>query len=496
EMMHYMQILSYPNGVDWDTFTSLDEATAVWFESFVSNNENYRSGLADEHLSTALNTSWFTGGSKEMQRAGYGASWYVQYLVKNYGADFIRMAYSGTHMTGQASWSLGMMESFGEPNEREYPKFLAELFLHPENVSSGLTEAGGYYGDIFKNYLFIKKLNDVQVTYFAYEEGIPKDEQTSISIQSGSISGERPPDPYTIEPVPTLSLTRTLNPWNGYAFSIKMDSSLHPYDEGQLDVMLYGGNPGSGMMIFAVPLEGRLNDAVAIKGPDAVVTGEEITPTVVSSVSTINNTGKYKEVFFILYNAGDSESNMTVQVEFKPIQSTLLRGTLNPTNKMFSDNPCSALSNCSPYTNPPSCVSNGGGGGGGDCEPNCLAEPLPCPVVPEFCYWCSQTNGAAQYAGAYVDGGPSLAFVLNKSGEIEPFESPFNYQLVTPDIQYGSDGSFTMTWTENDINQQPYITITIQGKVDQSGGTGTWRFDYMGVGTMFSGDWKMESSTY
>ncbi|MDO8970861.1 MAG: hypothetical protein Q7U74_09250, partial [Saprospiraceae bacterium] len=225
-------------------------------------------------------------------------------------------------------------------------------------------------------------------------------------------------------------------------------------------------------------------------------TGEGFDPVVVSSVSTVNNTGKYKEVFFILFNAGDADAPMTVQVEFKPIQSTLLRGTLNPTNMMFRENPCAALSNCYPYTNPPACVGDGGGGGGGDCEPNCQAVPLPCPVVPEFCYWCSTTNGASQYAGAFLDSSPSLAFTLNKNGEIEPFESPFNHQMVTPNVQYGSGGTFTMTWIENDFNQQPNITITIQGRIDSSGGTGSWSFDYSGVGSMFSGDWQMAPSAF
>lgn len=494
EMLHYMQLLSYPNGVDRDSFTSLDEATAVWFESFVSGNENYRSGLADQHLVTAMSTPWFSGGSVEMQRAGYGASWYVQYLVRNYGTDFIKQAYSGTHMTGQVSWSMGMMETFNELNEREFPKFLADLYIHPEKVSSGLTEGGSYYGDLFKNYILLKSTDDVQVSFSPNGEGIPKDANTMIDLLSGTISGERPPDPYTIEPVPTLILNRTLSPWNGYAFSIKMDASLHPYDEGQLDVRLTNGNPGSGMMIFAVPLQGFLNNAVAIKGPDDVMTGESFDPIVVNSVSTGNNTGKYKEVFFILFNAGDNDADMTVQVEFKPIQSTLLRGTLNPTNMMFRENPCAALSNCYPYANPPACVSESAGGMG-DCGESCTV-PLPCPQVPEFCYWCSQTVGASQFAGGYVDSSPSLAFTLNKKGEIEPFESPFTYQPVDPDIQYGSGGTFTMTWIENDINQQPYITVTIQGTIDHSGGSGSWRFDYSGVGTMFSGDWQMAPSSY
>lgn len=498
EMMHYMQILSYPNGVDWDSFTSLDEATAVWFESFVIGNENYRSGLADEHLTTAMHTPWFSGGSLEMQRAGYGASWYVQYLTRNYGTDFIKQAYNGTHMTGQVSWSMGMMETFNELNEREFPKFLADLYFHPENVSSGLTESGGFYGDLFKNYIMLKKTDDVQVSFSPHSEGIPKDAQTTVDLLSGSISGERPPDPYTIEPAPTLTLSRTLSPWNGYAFSIKMDASLHPYDEGQLDVRLTNGNAGSGLMIFAVPLQGFLNDAVAIKGPVEVMTGESFDPVVVSSVSTVNNTGKYKEVFFILFNAGDADAPMTVQVEFKPVQSTLLRGTLNPTNMMFRENPCAALSSCYPYANPPSCVGDGGGGGEGeDCrDTNSCTAYLPCPVVPEFCYWCSLSRGAGQFAGAYLDSGPSLAFTLNKNGEIEPFESPFTYQPVNPDIQYGSGGTFTMTWTENDSDQQPNITVTIQGTIDHSGGSGSWRFDYSGVGTMFSGDWKMDPSSY
>lgn len=162
---------------------------------------------------------------------------------------------------------------------------------------------------------------------------------------------------------------------------------------------------------------------------------------------------------------------------------------------MFRENPCAALTNCYPYANPPACALLGGGGGG-DCGDNECAIPVPCPPVPEFCYWCSATNGASQYVGAFVDSGPSLAFTLNRSGEIEPFNSPFNNQPVNPDITYGTDGTFTMTWTETDFLQQPNVNITIQGKIDSSGGSGTWSFEYMGVGTMFSGDWEMAPSSF
>ena len=249
-------------------------------------------------------------------------------------------------------------------------------------------------------------------------------------------------------------------------------------------------------MIFGIPLAGNISNAVAINGPENVVTGESYDTIVINSVSTRDNDGKYKEIFFILYNVGDVENFMNVVIQFKPIQPALLRGTMEVNDRMYLDDPCTEIENCSPYINPPPCTSQLSGGGMGDCEPNCV-EIVPCTKeAPEFCYWCSEHAGASIMVGAFMDTGPSISFELDENGEIQPFNSPFGYQPVTPDVQYNPDGTFSMTWTENDTYQKPYVTISMSGKVDSSGGTGTWSYEYQGVGTLFSGTWKMSPSTY
>ena len=497
EFMHYMQALSYPEGSDKNSFISLDEAVAVWFESFLIMNNDYVAGLADQHLKTALYTPWFSGSSLEMQRAGYGASWYIHYLTKQNGNGFIRQAYTGGYTTGQSGWSQGIKDAYGRSNDILFPQYLADLYLKPDNISGGIVTSVGTYNDIFENWLKLEKTPEGPVTFTPYSGGIPTDQTVVTSIQAGSIIGGLPPDPYTIEPVPTLNLSKTLYPWNGYAFSIKLDPSLYPYDVGQLEVQFYDNVPSSGMMIFGIPLEGNITNAVPINGPESIVTGESFDTIVINSVSTKDNDGKYKEILFILYNAGDAENFMNVQIQFKPIQPAQLRGTLEATKRLYPNNPCSAIENCSPYFNPPPCTSQFSGGGGmGDCEPNCVAV-VPCTQeAPEFCYWCSEYVGASQMVGAYMDAGPSIGFMIDENGEIQPFESPFGFQQVTPDVQYNPDGSFSMTWTENDNNQKPYVKITMAGKVDSSGGTGTWSYEYQGVGTLFSGTWKMSPSTY
>jgi hypothetical protein len=44
------------------------------------------------------------------------------------------------------------------------------------------------------------------------------------------------------------------------------------------------------------------------------------------------------------------------------------------------------------------------------------------------------------------------------------------------------------------VIKKTYITITMQGQVTPSGGSGTWSYEYEGVGTLYSGPWKMEPS--
>jgi hypothetical protein len=116
--------------------------------------------------------------------------------------------------------------------------------------------------------------------------------------------------------------------------------------------------------------------------------------------------------------------------------------------------------------------------------------------VPDFCFLCSEYYGASISAGLFGESGPSIAFVVDEKGEIQPFDSPFTGDLITPSVQYNGSGNFSMTWTENDSYQKPYITITTQGQVTPSGGSGTWSYEYEGVGTLYSGPWKMEPSSY
>jgi hypothetical protein len=120
---------------------------------------------------------------------------------------------------------------------------------------------------------------------------------------------------------------------------------------------------------------------------------------------------------------------MNVNLQFKTLQPVLLRGDLGINQRKFEESPCGGLSDCYPYTNPPPCVNEFGGGGGGDCEPNCVAVPLPCPIVPDFCYWCSEYYGASISAGLFGESGPSIAFVVDEKGEIQPFDSPFKATL-------------------------------------------------------------------
>ena len=445
EYMHFIQALSYPEGADWGSFTSLDEAVAVWFESFLVMNADYVAGLADQHLKTSLSTPWFSGSTVDMQRAGYGASWYLHYLVKQYGNGFIHQAYTGGYTTGQSAWSQGIKDAFGKSNEVLFPQYLADLYLKPGNVSGGIVSSVGTYNDLFEHWLKLEKTPEGQVTFTPYSDGIPKDESIVLSIQSGSIIGDLPPDPYQIEPVPTLNMSRTLYPWNGYIFSIKVDPSLYPYDVGQLEVRFNNYQPSSGMMIYGVPLEGNISNAVAIRGPDNLLTGESSDPVVINSVSTKDNNGKYKEILFIFYNIGDVENFMNVEIQFKPIQPALLRGTMDVKERLYPDNPCTAIENCSPYINPPPCISQFTGGGMGDCEPNCV-EIVPCTKeAPEFCYWCSEYSGAGVVVGSYMDSGPSISFEIDENGEIQPFDSPFGFQQVTPDVEYNPDGTFSMT---------------------------------------------------
>lgn len=487
ELMHYAQLLTYQDQGDLDSYNSLDEATAIWFESYLLSDPNYLPELADQHILTFLYSPWFAGSNQETRRAGYGASWYVHYLAKTCGTDFVAQAYNGRHIGGKASWALGVLDACGANNDLAFRQFLTAFVIRPGNVSPALeSQSPQRYNDIFERNVRLEKQPTGPVVFTAWENGIPKDAGTEFGSSEGAIIGS--PLEYTFDPEPVFSINRTLSPWNGYYVFLKVVPSLFPYDEGQLDVYVYSSGQYSGVMLYAVPRGGRESDAIALHGPKDYLASDAKDFTIVDSLSSKDGDGAYSGIIFILFNSGDEDSDISLNVIFGPSKPATLSGEAVAANWAYPENTCD-LSCCTPYTNPPACVSQSGGGEGGNGDSNAACNK-PCPQVPEWCYWCSENSGASallQLARGY---NPNVELLVDADGEINVNSFSIYGDLGEPVSHSSSNGSFRTEWAIDDFNGKPKIRLAMSGNANTSGGSGSWSVSYDGIGQMVSGTWS------
>jgi hypothetical protein len=485
ELMHYAQLLTYQDQGDWDTYNSLDEAIAIWFESYVLSDPNYVNELADEHILTFLYNPWFSGSDQETRRAGYGASWYVHYLTNLYGTDFVTQAYNGNHVGGKASWALGVLDAYGINNDLAFRQFLSAFVIHANQVSPALAGAQ-HYDDVFERRVVLEELANGPVAFTAWENGIPTDAETGFGSSEGTIVGS--PLEYTFDPEPEFSISRTLSPWNGYYIFLRVVPSLYPFDEGQLDVDVSTTERNSGVMLYAIPKGGDESNAVALNGPEDYLASETKDFAIVDSISSTDGGGEYSGIVLILFNSGDQESSIALNVTFAPAKPAVLRGEAIATSWTYPENTCD-LDCCYPFTDPPECVSQAGGGAGGDGDSN-EACNKPCPVVPEWCYWCSDRNGATSLINLAREYNPPLEIVVDADGEVSVSYFHVYGDPGEPISHSSSNGSFQTEWVIDDFNGNPNIHLTMRGNANASSGSGTWTLSYDGIGEMVSGTWS------
>lgn len=493
ELLHYAQMRRYEyKTVSLDSFGSVDDAIAMWFESNLLSDSSYSDQLTNQNIETFLSKPWFSGSELEMRSAGYGASWFIHYMVTTYGTNFIEYTYDpgSDLLTGEDSLQEAVERASGKGMEIVWPEFLEAFVFRSDQVSAALQPASARIETPRSSRNLVKStIGDNQVEFKLYKAD-ETESGTTVNATAGTLKIPAPPEPASYDPKPKIVYERTLTPWNGYLINLYVDPSMSPYPHGQMEITVSTtASMNSGMTVYA--FRSGTRDPETIAGPDDALLINGKSTIVVNDVGWNGSEAKYSQVALILFNAGYEDATMTVTVEFNFNQETTLVGNAIPLFWNFPENTCD-FSCCTGYTNPPQCVLDYiGGGGEGDPIP--LQCQKNCPEYPEFCYWCSPNNGATILVDMMRESaGRSLSITTDPEGKIINVAFPlFMEKQGEPNITLNPDGSFTVTWLAKDGQDREAIEIRMDGKITEGSGEGTWEVSYIGVGAFFSGTWEV-----
>jgi hypothetical protein len=520
ELLHYAQLLTYKDlDIDPETYTSMDEATATWFESYLLSDPTFFDQLANNYSLYALYNPWFGGTHEEMQHAGYGASWYVTYLVNQYGDNFVRQAYNnGNPSGGKVAWALGLSDAYGIDNDLTFRQFLQAYFYNPDQVSPGL-KTGEDYGEPTERILALQDTGG-QLDFVPFQNKISTDAGTNFSTTKGKIQGDQAF--YVIDPNPAFHIDRTLSSWNAYYVSLRVNKALIPQDKGQLQVSVSSSKPGSGVMVFAVARGDASRAHQALFGPENYLSSDTNSGTIIDNLSAGEGEGIYSEMDFILFNSGDEPSNVSLDVtfglSFKPVFSSITCEGYFKTEVSYppsEEAQCNYMppgySGCSDSVNPCNSSEGGGGGGGGG--------DVACLRMPDYCYQCMPDFGATFFYGLSTPGSSYMDNVvfdlqMDPDGNIIAFNwgqalfSGFNpvqteftglpgaftarYNISCPNVSVdktpgyvavnGSDIHFEVT----DYGSGSYHDL----QVTAVSGSGTWNLGHPVFGDTAVGTWS------
>jgi len=144
ELMHFGQTIITNGYALADTFPTIDEATAVWFESYLLGDPNWMSAVTDPFFNFVHSPWWFSEGKVAIQY-GYGASWFAEDIINQYGVDFVKLAYAKTNQDGTAAWRFGATHVSGFDDFNQiFRGFLSEYMLNPANLSKKLASLASF----------------------------------------------------------------------------------------------------------------------------------------------------------------------------------------------------------------------------------------------------------------------------------------------------------------------------------------------------------------
>ena len=493
ELMHFAQYLVYQDYPLIESFETLDESTAVWFESYLLEDPNWMSPLAEQQIDFIYSPWWFATG-KIARTGGYGASWFVDDIATVYGADFIREAYSSDNKDGHDAWRNGVERVSGFPISEMFRAFLQEYLLNPEGVSTNLG-ALARFAQLNDQKIILKFDAATMSVNFQALDSIP--ETANVTPIPGTINstGE-------MNEAPAISISRDLNAMNGYMFIVNFlkQSPAELQTPRPLTVSVSGADAEyTGMMVYGIPAGAPLSSAALI--------ADSINPIFSGGSLTIPNFGAsgggatYDRVAVIMFNdnwAKIDPTTVTVTVTYGS-SGKEFSGDGYATAWNYDENVCYLEETCHPPLEPPACYkppdfSGGGGGGGDDAKP-----VLPCTIkLPEFCYGnqgCGACAGGNNFIhiGRYNDHRVFLieSLKLDADGQLTDIGILWLNVVGPPSVTSGPNG-FEISFVIMDSTDQPKGYLKMQGTFNASGGGGTWVAGHECTGDAVSGTWSVE----
>lgn len=500
ELMHYAQYLVYKDYPEALSFESIDEASAVWFESYALNNNNWMSPLADQQKDF-IYTPWLFDPNFA-RSGGYGASWFIDDIATYNSAAVIREAYSSDNKNGLDAWRNGITRATGIDYSDAFRSFLQEYLLNPSGLSTDLGNLASF-GELNDQRIMITYDNNTFAMNFEPIGSLKSSVKPKLTTGKLYAPGE-------VNTPPSITITRSLNAFNGFMVIVGFPSNIHEDMQASmpLSISVSGSDPErTGVMIYGLGAESSLSGAVGIN--------DYVSPILAGKSTTIESFGaeggdaQFNRIAIIMFN-----DNWT-KLDASPLSVTISYGSSEreytgdayATEWKYDANACFVEESCFPPYNPPACYQPPylTGGVCTDCgmgEGNNTTLDFPCAIqLPEWCYssydGCTACSGGRDFTlfGSYG----SQAFLINKlvkdsNGLITFVELQWIDVIGEPTIT-GDQDNFTATFSVKDSTGEAKGTLTMTGSLSDTGGGGSWSLSHECTGeNTVTGTWDVTSN--
>ncbi len=270
-----------------DSWKMLDEAVATWYEQRAAGDDNLIPGVASLHADFYTYPWFFDRDRKTAEHAGYGASWFIHYLVRHHGANFILEAYKAQHTTGGGDALIHGLQVSGVSQSLTgtlFPGFLDDYFLETHTFAHGLSGTNHF------QYLSSRVLSmGVNRRRLTFNPTGTLSRSAQVSTSPGTIvnlgNGEQAlSTPATVTVTATLPASMT-----AYYFHYDVPSDGASWQEGQVITI---NSSGGAVLVFGDSKDDWLVEYANVSNPLDDIGRREL---------TIDAT-EYHRFYFILFN--------------------------------------------------------------------------------------------------------------------------------------------------------------------------------------------------
>lgn len=511
ELMHYAQLVTYfnrPTSV-WNDYAMLDEAVAVWFESLATNNDQWLASVASDDSVEFIKTPWFNpASSSQAAVSGYGVSWFIHYLVKEFGSSFILTAYSGGYDNSSQALKNGLSQTYsGAELQKEFLKFLPAYIITTASINPALAELDSLRSLRTPNItLAANPVNNFMLNF--------KPNKIASHMKLGQVFEGTYLPGYSFTPPPTITLTKELNNLNGFMFSVEADPiSTMICPAGNLTISYDNPAEGTGLMVFTLSSKMDFGRAKVVVGPEEAVNGSDSPKINIPGFGDPSCGGTTPQVAILLYNINASEGSnasrsMSVTLTYNLMPGEILAQFNDGVNALIPKDSSLVCANppefCVETYNPCPPDPAAGGCAAGQCgmgEGEGISGDYPtCPQKPDYCYSCSPNYCAALLSAGndslsddYFRYNSSFKILLNSDQivtamEMQGFSGFMPTLLELKSTRAGSFGSkWSIVWPNCQGKNPGYLII--EGS-NNNGWNGTWTIGHDAIGPTLSGTWS------